>query len=309
MLSTVAERLYWAARYLERVENTARLIKSYNSLMLDIQDGVDVSWYNLVKLNSCTDTFSTRYKVQNERNVIKFLLADDSNSNSVVSALTGVRENIRTARDEVPVEAWEQINEFYLYVRENVQTGINRRHRHEFLDEVVQSSQQFNGLLSGTMSQAAGWQFLRLGRNLERADMTTRILDAGIAAILTTREVAPATNFEQIVWGNVLASLSAYVPYRKSMRTAIQGEDVVRFLTEDEYFPRSIYFCLEHMQDACTRLPRHDEVAEVVASVRKKALKNVNYEKLDQSFRDFINDIQIAIADLHWRYSENWFPK
>lgn len=310
MLSTVAERLYWAARYLERVENTARLVKVYTNLILDLPDGVNVGWYNLVELNSCTDTFEKRYKNQTERNVVKFLLADEFNFNSMASALNVVRENIRTSRDVMPEEAWEQINELHLFVKNNVQKAINRSHRHDFLDGVIQGSQQMNGLLSGTMSQDAGWQFLRLGRNLERADMTTRILDAGIAAILEESIAQePAANFQQIVWGNVLSSLSAYVPYRKAMRTSVRGEEVTRFLMEDPYFPRSIRFCLVHMQDGSSHLPRHEKVVKHIEKVSKKALKEVDHTHRDQSFRDYINDLQIAIADLHWLYAETWFPQ
>ncbi|MCG8670089.1 MAG: alpha-E domain-containing protein [Pseudomonadales bacterium] len=310
MLSTVAERLYWAARYLERVENTARLVKVYTNLILDLPDGVNVGWYNLVELNSCTETFEKRYKNQTERNVVKFLLADDFNFNSMMSALNAVRENIRTSRDEMPVETWEQINELHLYVKNNVQKAISRSNRHEFLDGVIQGSQQVNGLLSGTMSQDAGWEFLRLGRNLERADMTTRILDAGIAAILQESSTSePAANFTQIVWGNVLSSLSAYVPYRKAMRTSVKGEEVTRFLIEDTYFPRSMLFCLNHMQDASSKLPRHDKVVKQIAKLSKQALKEVDHTRRDQSFRDYINDLQIGIADLHWCYAETWFPE
>ncbi|MDX1693149.1 MAG: alpha-E domain-containing protein [Ketobacteraceae bacterium] len=308
MLSTVAERLYWAARYLERMENTARLVKVYTNLILDLPDGVNIGWYNLVELNSSTQVFDKRYKNQNERNVVKFLLADVNNPNSMIRSLSAVRENIRTSRDEVPVETWEQINELNLFVKENVNKALNRSKRHEFLDAIVQGSQQINGMLSGTMSQAAGWQFLRVGRNLERADMTTRILDAGAAAIIGSGDTDPASNLRQLVWGNVLSSLSAYVPYRKAMRAKVKGEDVIAFLIEDEYYPRSLNFCLTHMQDAVSHFPNPENVIKQIAKVKKRVLAKKDYSQVDQAFRDYLNDAQIGIAELHWHYAKAWFP-
>ncbi len=184
MLSRVAERMYWAARYLERVENTARLVSVYDNLLFDLPRSVNIGWFNLVVINSGTELFHERYRVQDERNVVKFMLADDTNPSSMLSSLQMLRENIRTARDVLPAEAWELVNELQLYARKNIQQGINRSARHAFLNHVIEGCQGINGLFGSSMSRDAAWDFLRLGCNLERADMTTRLLDAGAAALL-----------------------------------------------------------------------------------------------------------------------------
>ncbi len=132
MLSRVAERIYWTARYLERVENTARLVSVYDNLLFDLPRDSNISWYNLIILNSSTELFQERYKIQDERNVVKFILADDTNPSSMLSALKMVRENIRTTRDVVPQETWELINELDIYARQNIKLGINRSQRHAF---------------------------------------------------------------------------------------------------------------------------------------------------------------------------------
>src|SRR5690606_1659640 len=126
MLSRVAERLYWTSRYLERVENTARLMGVYTNLLLDMPSGVNIGWYNLVTLNNAEAWFENRYKVKDERNVMRFLLSDPDYPGSMMSSLQGVRENIRTTRDVVPAESWEYINELTLYVQDNLNMGINR---------------------------------------------------------------------------------------------------------------------------------------------------------------------------------------
>ena len=162
MLSKVAERLYWTARYIERVENTARLVSVYDNLLFDLPTEVDISWYNLITLNSAGELFEERYRVRDERNVVKFMLADDTNPSSLLMALKSVRENVRTTRDVLPIESWEMINALYIFARENIQQGINRKARHEFLAQIIKGCQQINGLMTGTMSRDDPWQFLRL---------------------------------------------------------------------------------------------------------------------------------------------------
>ncbi len=305
MLSRVAERIYWAARYLERVENTARLVSVYDNLLFDLPRSVNIGWFNLVVINSGTELFHERYRIQDERNVVKFTLADDTNPSSMLSSLLMVRENIRTARDVLPAEAWELVNELRLFATNNIQQGINRSGRHAFLNGVIEGCQGINGLMEGTMSRDPAWDFMRLGCNLERADMATRLLDAGAAVLLTSDEDDIA-GLEQLVWGNVLRSAGAYMPYRRTMRTAINGPDVANFLLGDPHFPRSVRFCLEQIAAAASRLPRAGKQHLTV----KQELPPYSIESgehLGQEFRNHLNDLQLRLMDVHASISENWF--
>lgn len=305
MLSKVAERMYWFARYLERVENTARMVGVYDNLLFDLPRSINIGWYNLVVINSCSGLFAERYRVRDERNVVKFLLADDTNPSSMLNSLAQARENIRTTRDVLPRETWELINELYLYVKENIQDGINRTHRHAFLDAVIKGSQQINGLLEANMSRDAVWQFIRLGRNLERADMTTRILDAGCAAQLSSEAVEHNLNPSQIIWGNVLRSSSADLNYRRTVRAAVSAPDVAHFLLADTHFPRSLAFCLSEMEAACQALP-----ACALPGLRDlKAVISlpVADEEPGEQFREYLNDLQLELAGLHHQFTQCWF--
>ncbi|MGI1670496.1 MAG: alpha-E domain-containing protein [Neptuniibacter sp.] len=306
MLSRVAERIYWGSRYLERVENTARLVSVYDNLLFDLPRDTNIGWYNLIVINSSTESFNERYKVQDERNVVKFLLADDSNTSSMLTSLKQVKENIRTTRDVVPQDTWELINELDLFARNNIRQGINRTDRHQFLNTIIKHCQEINGLFESAMSRDATWQFLMLGRNIERADMTTRILDAGASLMLQPNE-GTSINLSQVVWGNVLRSLSAYMNYRRSIRTQVQSSKVARFLLEDPHFPRTIAFCLEEIESAIQKLPRPEKALSGL-----NALKELNYplengNPLNEEFRDYLNDLQIQVCELHNEFSENWF--
>lgn len=306
MLSKVAERLYWTARHLERVENTARLVSVYDSLLFDLPDQLDISWYNLVTLNSADDLFAERYRNRDERNVVKFLLADDTNPSSMLSALKMVRENVRTTRDVLPQESWEMVNELYIFSNKNIQQGINRSARHEFLNQVVKGCQQINGLLMGTMSRDASWQLLRLGRNLERADMVTRLLDAGVAAQIQG-EAETDILISQVVWGNVLRSSSAELSYRRTMRSAVHERDVAAFLLEDEHFPRSLRFCLSHMLGALDDLPNSDAAKKEINNALESQFELDENKRLGVDFRDYLNQQQLYLNDLHQRFNETWF--
>lgn len=307
MLSRVAERIYWAARYLERIENTVRLVGVYDKLMFDLPRSVGLGWYNLITINSAQDAFDERYKIQDERNVVKFLLGDDTNFSSVASSLKFARENLRTTRDVIPVETWEMINELHLFVIENLKQGINRSQRYDFLDGIIKSCQQIQGLFFGTMTRDFVWYFMKLGQNIERADMTTRLLDAGVRAQLQVKDDEEAINSQQIIWGSVLRSLGADQSYRRTIRASVNSKQVACYMVEDLAFPRTINYCLTSISDSISRLPRNETVLKDVKTIQKNLLKNVDYDDLGEPMKDFLNDIQLDIVSIHNSISHNWF--
>ncbi|GAA5317275.1 MAG: hypothetical protein AseanaTS_24800 [Candidatus Pelagadaptatus aseana] len=307
MLSKVAERVYWTARYLERVESTARLVSIYDQLLFDLPRSVQLSWYNLITINSLQTDFDERYKVRDERNVVKFLIGDESNISSVVSSLKAARENIRTTRDVIPQETWEFINELSLFVQDNLKQGINRSKRYEFLGEIIKSCQQILGMLYGNMPHDEVWSFLRLGRNLERADMTTRILDAGVSVIAQMQEDDSVYNSRQIALGNVLRSLNADQAYRRLMRLSVNGPAVVEFLLGHKAFPRSITHCLNSMIHAAEQLPNPKPVRDHLLGIHKGLETKPTEVDETEVFSDFLNNLQIQFAEANNLIAQHWF--
>lgn len=307
MLSKVAERIYWTARYIERVENTARLLGVYANLLLDLPKGVNLGWINLIELNSAQARFEKTYKIADERNVVKFILGDDNNPSSMVSSLRMLRENVRTSRDVVPGETWELVNALSMFVQDNLSQALKRGQRHGFLIGVIRGCQQINGLMYGTMAHDEAWDFLRLGRNLERADMTTRILDIGVATWMHAQENDGASYARQIIWGNVLRSVGAEQSYRRSLRAAVEAADVACYLLEDAKFPRTITHCMRAMTDSASKLPLADPVVSALTGFQGDVFKDVDYDNLDNSFRDYLNTMQLNIAKLHATIADTWF--
>ncbi|HCG77900.1 MULTISPECIES: alpha-E domain-containing protein [unclassified Thalassolituus] len=307
MLSKVAERVYWAARYLERVESTARMLSIYDTLLFDLPRQVNLGWYNLIVINSLEQDFNERYSVQDERNVVKFLVGDDTNPSSIVTSLKAIRENIRTTRDVIPADTWELVNELSQYVQDHLQQGINRRDRHEFLGNVISACQQIIGLWQVNMPRDSAWEMLKLGQNLERADMTTRNLDAATAAIMQIEDDDFAVNSQQIIWGNVLRSLSADQPYRRAMRSSVKAPLVCSFLLTDQRFPRSVEYCLNDMIQGAKALPRAEKIIADIRKLHKTVTDRAEDSAPGPEMREALNDLQISLQYLHFSISRTWF--
>ncbi|MEQ8955850.1 MAG: alpha-E domain-containing protein [Gammaproteobacteria bacterium] len=315
MLSRVAERVYWMARYLERAENMARLLNVYSNLLFDMPRRTKVGWDSLITITGTDEEFAEKEKAPDESAVVRFLLTEQ-NGVSVRSMLAGVRENARTTREIIPAEAFELINELYIFGKEHAAKGVARGNRHELLQEIVERCQQITGLMAGTMSHNAAYSFIRIGRNLERADMTTRIVDVGSRNLLEaekgkkkTPDEAQVETYENILWMSVLRSISAYQMYRQHVRDRVNGEDVVLFLMQNPDFPRSVVHCLTQVNNCIDDLPRNEDAMISVA----KALRHARDVKITDLIHDglflFIDELQGEIGNVHQQIAATWFLK
>jgi uncharacterized alpha-E superfamily protein len=312
MLARVVENVYWLARYLERAENTARIIGVNTNLLLDLPGGIAPGWLPLVDISGNRADFDAQFKDDkgakgDERQVVNFLMADKQNPGSICSSLTAARENARTLREILPTEAWELLNQFFAEFSKDLSTGINKRTRFEFLKRIVTSLQTIAGILDGTMNRNDAHAFLVLGRNLERADMTSRIVDVRSAQLLPaeTPELRP---FESVQWMSVLKSLSGYQMYRLKMRTRVKRTDVLQFLLRDDQFPRSCQFCLCQLEGSLTALPRSESVLEVLDTA-KRFIERAPLATLDQpGLHELIDNIQLRIHDVHDGIAQIYFP-
>jgi uncharacterized alpha-E superfamily protein len=307
MLARVVENVYWLSRYLERAENTARIIGVNTNLLLDLPGGIAPGWLPLVDISGNRAEYDAKSRKGEERDVVAFLLADQENPGSICSSLSAARENARTLREILPAEAWELLNEFFGEFTKNVSTGINKRTRFDFLKRIVVTLQTLAGMLDGTMNRNDAHIFATLGRNLERADMTSRIVDVRSAQLLPaeTPELRP---FETVQWMSVLKSLSGYQMYRLRMRTRVRREDVLQFLLRDDQFPRSCQFCLMQLENSLKPLPRSEGVLEVLDTA-SKFIDRAPFATLDQpGLHELIDNIQLHIQNVHSRLAEIYFP-
>jgi uncharacterized alpha-E superfamily protein len=242
MLSRVADSIYWMNRYIERAENVARVIDVTLNLILDMPIGSVQQWQPLVDTTGDSETFKTRCGEATQPTVVHFLTFDQDNPNSILSCLRAARENARSVREIISSEMWEQVNEFYLMVNAAAADTRGLGSPHNVFSSVKLASHLFTGVMEVTMSHNEGWHFARLGRHLERADKTSRILDVKYFLLLpTVHDVG--TTYDDIQWAAVLRSASAFEMYRKR-HGRISPERIVEFLLLDREFPRAIHWCM-----------------------------------------------------------------
>ncbi|MEE4190783.1 MAG: alpha-E domain-containing protein [Halieaceae bacterium] len=305
MLSRVAERIYWLARYLERAEDTSRLILVRHNVILDLPRNVQPDWELLLRVLGAREQFAQSPGAANEKNIMSFVFSDRENSSSIITCLTHARENMRTSREVLPSETWERVNSLYLSVARRANKGLPRASRHSVLNSVVQSTQQIAGMLSGTMNQDESYQFLRMGRYLERADMTTRIID--VASEVLGNPDEDARPYQNVMWVSVLQSLSAYQMYRLSERHNVRPPDALQFLLRSPVFPRALSHCLLELEDAMKLLPRGQDSLKAVQSVHRK-LKRTNCAELEgEALEKFLDDIQVRLQGVHEVIQHTWF--
>jgi uncharacterized alpha-E superfamily protein len=305
MLSRVAERLYWMGRYIERTENTARLMLVQHHLVLDLPANIRPGWELMIEVLGAIETFAAQPGKPTEKNIIGFLFGSRDNPSSILSSLADARENIRTTREVLPTETWERINSMYLSVAQRGARGLPGNIRHKVLNDIVQRCQQITGMLAGSMNNDAAYQFIRIGRNLERADMSTRIIDTASARLMgDSEEILPYRN---VLWVSVLKSLSAYQMYRLSVRRNVNPEDVLEFLLHSRIFPRALAHTLNEIDSSVGQLPRNREPLAVIAGV-KRALETADPGSLrNDALHAFIDDMQLRLDSIHNAINKTWF--
>ncbi|MEX1075810.1 MAG: alpha-E domain-containing protein [Pirellulales bacterium] len=260
MLSRVAESVYWMNRQIERAENVARSVETALDLALEGTISHGRLWNALVCAFGDEADFWERHAAADQASVISFLAFDPANANSISSCLHAARENARTVRDMISSPMWEEINKVHLYVQSAAQRYGGWLHPREFLEELKRSSQLITGVADATMSHGEGWHFGRLGRLVERADKTSRVLDVehyfkpAAGTIHTNSDAAASAAKNGVVagelpgadavqWSAVLESASALEMYRKQYG-AVSRRNVAEFLVFDRFFPRAMHFCL-----------------------------------------------------------------
>jgi uncharacterized alpha-E superfamily protein len=307
VLARIAENVYWLARYLERAENTARLVSVNTNLLLDLPAGYAPGWQPLVDITGSRELFDSLGVRADERHIVQFLIADLENPGSIAASLKMASDNARTLRDVLPNAAWELLNQFFHQFNEQLPTALSKRTRFSFLKQIVLTSQTLTGVLEGTMNRNDAYTFLMLGRNLERADMTSRIVDVRSAQLLPA-DAPELRPFDTIQWMSVLKSLSGYQMYRLSRRTRISRTDVLAFVLRDEQFPRACLFCLQQIAPYLLALPRSRGALDALAGVCG-FLSGAEFAGLDQSgLHGLVDHLQLQINGLHAGIAHAYFP-
>lgn len=289
LLSRVADSVYWMSRYIERAENVARFIGVNLHLQLDLPLTPAHQWQPLVATSGDSEVFEERYGEPTQANVIQFLTSDQDNPNSIFSCVRAARENARSIRETISSSMWEQLNSIYLQMRrQQSMLGI------EWLPETLRSIRfgclLFQGITDATMSHTEAWQFLILGRMLERADKTSRILDVKYFILLPSPR-AVGTPYDDLHWAAVLKSVGGFEMYRKT-HGRIAPREIVDFLVMDRDFPRSMHHCINRADECLHAITGTPGGSYRYASERWLGLlrAELDFTSVDQIIRDGLHE-------------------
>ena len=294
MLSRDAEHLYWLARYIERAENTGRLINVNVEMMLDFPTDKSLGWEPILEAMNSKDDYLVNHKSFNESDVIHYLSREKNNLNSIASCLSFASYNSEFIKDDLPRSAVEELNNTEMNFLKEMTTSVSKRKRAKNIYEVISSSQRFFGIISDNFSRGYAFEFLRLGRFIERADMITRIVDS----ICTSDEKEGTIDLSTLEWVNLLKTLSAHQAYRKVSRGEIIKDSVIGFLFKDDSFPRSIFRCLTIIKKSFQNLPKNDEALLFIDKFLEN-LKSSRIGKYDnERIHVFIDSTQKKISTI-----------
>ncbi|WP_207478984.1 alpha-E domain-containing protein [Arenibaculum pallidiluteum] len=310
LLARYADCIFWLARYMERAENLARLLDVHETFSRDHRGRLDYS--ALIRINADEATFAARGVRPSAENVIAFYVTDASNPNSIISSVRAARENARILRPLISTEMWSQINVFYnrllaLEPREATRTNLAR-----FCNGIKESCQTHAGVVEGTYYRDQGWYFYHLGKTIERADQTTRLLDIKYHALAAAEDGAgSAQDLGQ--WHALLRSVAGYHAFRRVHPRGMTPALVAGFILLDQSFPRSLHTCARQvdgllnglrsrygLRGGSGALERLDEIRAVLGSSTADAL-------VARGLHSFLDWVQLRLIDVTREIGTDFF--
>jgi uncharacterized alpha-E superfamily protein len=294
MLSRVANTLYWMARYVERADNLARLVDVNSHLLLDHEtldsNRIADFWRPIILCTGDEEVFQELYPETRGEDVIRFLTDDPRNLSSIASCIAQARENARTVRDQLSDEMWEEINALHLFVRSTEAANLLHEAPPRYYERIRRSVATFLGISATTHPRDEGWEFMELGRYLERADKTTRFLD-------TTSYLPDDGQTGMLHWTAILGSCGALGAFRSGQHR-FDAEGALGFLVFSRIFPRSVRYCIERVDECIHRISGTPAggFANEPERASGKLLAELNYgtaaEALAQGLHSYLDGLQ-----------------
>jgi uncharacterized alpha-E superfamily protein len=295
LLSRDAEGLFWMARYLERVENLARLI--------DVTGYESEAWFGLIRINADEKNFAERGFSPDADHVKRFYLLDRGNPTSVPANIEDARTNARTLRPLMSTEMWRQINVFHRFISQITPEDLEGDSLSRLCTRLKDGVQAHTGITEGTLYRDQGWYFYQMGRVIERADQTTRMLDIKYTTMLP-RDGEAKRVAELTQWNAVLRAAAGYHAFKRHARANFLAEDVVDFLLRDASSPRSVLLCVRRVEvflDDLRRiygLSRSHEALECAEYLREILTEKPISHILATGLHDYLDVVQIHLQIL-----------
>jgi len=310
LLARYAECIFWMARYMERAENLARILDVHETFSRDSRGAKN--WMSIVQLNADEKRFLSRYESATAQNVVNFYVLDTQNPTSIVSAIRSARENARTLRPLISTEMWTQINVFYNKLLSLGPSDIAPHNLTRLCSMVKEACQAHTGITEGTFYRDQGWYFYQLGKYLERADQTTRLLDIKYHTLLPFADgVGSPLDVSQ--WNAVLRSAAVYHAFRRVYPRGMTPSAVAGFMLYNESFPRSVTTCVRQIDGLLVRLKSRyilkggskamERVDEIQAALHSRSIDDV----IKSGLHEYLDWLQLHLNDVTQEISKAFF--
>lgn len=295
MLGKTAGGLFWMFRYLERSENTARLVDAGFRIALTRSTAAEDEWASILATGAVREAYSQKYDDIDAGKVVDFMLRDGSNPSSVLSIIDAARNNARLVRTALTREVWEATNECWMVLKDLLARPVREQELPSALATIRQQSALVRGALHGTMMRNDIYDFARLGTFLERADSTARILDVKYYVLLPSISFV-GSSLDNVQWETILRSVSALRAYRWLHEGKLSPKGIADFLILDRQMPRSLAFCYNKIVDNLgylsdqyrQRLDCHDHADAIRARLANQTIDSIQDEGLHEFLLDFI---------------------
>jgi len=299
MISRVAESCFWLARYVERCDATARLLRVHSGMLLDTVLPPDRAWRPLLIVAGEAPTFEERFgsRASADGNAVQaYLTWDQGCGASILSSLHMARENARTVRETISVEMWNCLNAFWLWMCSEGARRLYEEERQVFYEEVSNRCHLFQGISQNTMLHEEPFDFMKLGINLERAGQTARVLDLQHHALGGTAKV-PSEAVGAAEWIAILRTRAAYEPFFKKVRGPLDGPAVAEFLLLDTAFPASVRHALVRARNFLGRIRRSPEIGNESAALLEALCDSIESLDIDRALESGIHEVLTDIVD------------
>jgi len=301
LIARHAEGTLWLARYMERIENLARILDVTNTFARDPDD--TRNWLSIPRINGDLVEFNKRHAVATQRSVGEFYLLDTTNASSVQSFIIAARENARTLRALISTEMWLQINVFYGRIRALDAAMISPEHFTAVCNMLKDGAQWHTGITEGTFYRDQAWHFYMIGRYLERADQTTRLLDTRFHALVPQADASDGIAAGQ--WNALLRAVAGYHAYRREHPNGYHPQEVACFLLANRAFPRSVGLNLARIQRHLTQLRTTYGLRAMSAALERLDELNgtMSYQNITElaagDLSPFLDFVQQEVGALH----------
>ncbi|SEL09829.1 alpha-E domain-containing protein [Pacificibacter marinus] len=297
MLGKTAGGLYWMSRFLERSENTARLIEAGFRIALTRSKDPASEWKSVLTTAGVRGIYDAKYDSYTAAHAVDFLLRDTGNPSSVISSIENARTNARLVRTALTTEVWEAVNESWMTLKAALKKPVNDTQLPALLGEIRRHTALVRGAVHGTMLRNDIFDFTQIGTSLERADNTARIIDVKYYTLLPSASSVGST-LDNVQWETILRSVSAHRSFKWLNNHDISPASIAEFLILDNRFPRSLSFCNRLLDDSLgflakdygTRLPCHDLIDIQRDKMREHTIASIFDEGLHVFITSFIHD-------------------